>query len=530
MAIASLSMKKTKHFDRSVIFVIILVFLTQVPYLFAFLQSSDSFVFAGFLFNPLDGNTYLSKMRQGWEGKWLFELTYSPEKNKPAFLFVFYILLGHLGRIFHLDLIIIFHIARFVATLILSLTLRNFFAFLLEEKKSVELALLWAMFGGGLGWLAGLLGWFTPDFWVAEGYVFLSTFANPHFPLSISLMLWMLTLSESGLGHKVNTYGSLLAGVILANLSPFSYLIVAVVLGIAAIATKGRDIEVGVKSILIRLFLFGMGGTPFLFYQLWVVRQDPILAEWNGQNVTPSPNVFLLILGFFPVILWAAWGMIRAVVEKNSKFIVPIIWIVVSLLFVYFPSSLQRRFLIGLYIPLVAIAVYQLQKSWLTESKSTPIIRFFGINLSLVFSFLTNGVFLFANIEAVQRHDRFIYLHQKEAEALRWMELNLPNDTVILASPISSMFIPAWTGLRVVYGHPFESIQAEERLQMVENFYQGKLSHNDQMNFLANQSVDAILWGIREKEDYSFDLEKQLNEFYPIVYKNDGVTIYQVAP
>ncbi|MFN3308322.1 MAG: hypothetical protein ACK44E_03855 [Anaerolineales bacterium] len=72
---------------------ILFLSVTQAPYLYAASQSDQTFIFGGFLFNPLDGNTYLSKMRQGWEGNWLFMLTYSPEKNQAAFLFVFYFLL-----------------------------------------------------------------------------------------------------------------------------------------------------------------------------------------------------------------------------------------------------------------------------------------------------------------------------------------------------------------------------------------------------------------------------------------------------
>ncbi|RMG05803.1 MAG: hypothetical protein D6735_04925, partial [Acidobacteria bacterium] len=146
-------MGKIKHNIGYISVFALFMILTQIPYLYAAWRSDQTAVFSGFLFNPLDGNTYLSKMRQGWEGQWLFELTYSPEKSQPAFLFVFYLLLGHLSRVFHLDLVLTYHLARFVASLALYAALKSFFEWYLGEKRRVEVALFWALSGAGMGWL-----------------------------------------------------------------------------------------------------------------------------------------------------------------------------------------------------------------------------------------------------------------------------------------------------------------------------------------------------------------------------------------
>jgi hypothetical protein len=70
--------------------------LTLLPYLWANAAAGSGHVFAGFLLNPLDGATYLAKMRQGWEGNWLFTLPFTADPGPGSFLFTYYLLLGPL--------------------------------------------------------------------------------------------------------------------------------------------------------------------------------------------------------------------------------------------------------------------------------------------------------------------------------------------------------------------------------------------------------------------------------------------------
>ncbi|GAJ13644.1 unnamed protein product, partial [marine sediment metagenome] len=51
-----------------IIIIIIMVVVTSIPYIYAAGVSGSEYIFGGFLFNPIDGNSYLAKMRQGWEG------------------------------------------------------------------------------------------------------------------------------------------------------------------------------------------------------------------------------------------------------------------------------------------------------------------------------------------------------------------------------------------------------------------------------------------------------------------------------
>lgn len=69
----------------------------SLPYAWALAAGGDTHVFGGFLLNPIDGNSYLAKMMQGWSGAVTFTLPYTAEPGEGVILFVFYLFLGHPG-------------------------------------------------------------------------------------------------------------------------------------------------------------------------------------------------------------------------------------------------------------------------------------------------------------------------------------------------------------------------------------------------------------------------------------------------
>jgi len=166
--------------------------IVTVPYLYAYLHPGSGYIFGGFLLNPIDGNSYLTKMYQGWEGNWSFKLLYNANPGSGAYLFLFYLFLGQFARFLSLPLIIVFHIVRLIGTAFLHYELYKFITVLFTTPKSRKIAFVLSIIGSGLGWATILGGKLTSDFWVAEIYPFLSSYANPHFPISLALMLWLL--------------------------------------------------------------------------------------------------------------------------------------------------------------------------------------------------------------------------------------------------------------------------------------------------------------------------------------------------
>src|SRR5215470_16089013 len=84
----------------------VLAAVTAVPYLYAYAVQPSGHVFVGFFYLWDDATTYIAKMREGWEGAWAWQNRYTTETSPTAYLFLFWIFLGHLAAVTHLPLIV----------------------------------------------------------------------------------------------------------------------------------------------------------------------------------------------------------------------------------------------------------------------------------------------------------------------------------------------------------------------------------------------------------------------------------------
>lgn len=117
--------------QKFIILLVIFALLIVSPYGAAAMMGGEHHVFGGFLLNPLDGNSYLAKMYQGAEGGWRFTLPFTPEPGEGAYIFLFYLFLGHLCRLTGIPLIWMFHIWRVIGSGFLLIVMRRFSCFCL---------------------------------------------------------------------------------------------------------------------------------------------------------------------------------------------------------------------------------------------------------------------------------------------------------------------------------------------------------------------------------------------------------------
>lgn len=504
--------------------VILLVFIT-VPYFVAELSAGESLVFGGFLLNPIDGMSYLAKIYQGWRGDWLFTLPYTAEKGQGAWVFQLYILLGHLARSLGISLLYIYHGARILFAAIMSLAIFRFCQTYLSIGKSSRLAFLLAIFGSGLGWLVLPFDAFTSDFWVAEAYPFLSAYTNPHFALSLTFLLFLLSPVKVPAANQ-SMRKSLVFSVLrislpsfaLAMMSPFA---VVIALSIWAgmlfwdfLQATLEHSKVELRGYIYRLVWIGIGGAPILVYQYIVMNSDPLFSEWMIQNITPSPPIWDAMISLSPLLLLVPYGAWVIILNRNKEQRLLLVWVVVSLILLYTPFSLQRRFMMGIYVPVAILAAMSID--WMIKDGR----RFWFRSMLLLLIVLpTNLLILRAAWHGIQTRDDRLYLSKDEIDALAWVEENSPSDALILAAPETGLFIPAITGRRVIYGHPFETVHAEKQEERVLNFYQGVALPNPKA-WLG--LVDYVYYGPREREIGKNELLDALKA----VFQNQSVVIY----
>ncbi len=517
---------------------LLFVGLVTAPYLWAYQSAGNEYEFGGFLLNPIDGNSYLAKMYQGWQGSWRFHLPYTSQVGDGVYLFLYYLALGQFTRLIDGSLQITFHAARIVGSVMLLISIWNFYGRVLPRRSIKWLAFALALFGSGFGWAASFFGLFTSDFWVAEGYPFLSAYANPHFPLGMAIFIWIITPGkDEGIRRlRKSRYRSdilvVMASLILGIILPFGIILALVVLGglvvwdiwerLGPVKGKSWRSEIITDSLrrsgyFRKIIGILIGGMPILIYEIWITQADPLLANWNAQNLTISPPVWDLSISLGITLMLAAPGAWLTWKKKNSAARILIVWSCLGLLMLYLPLGLQRRFMLGLYVPLAGLAGIGLD-FLLPKRKGLAVA---AICLVVIMVIPTNLMIILGGIQAIQTKDSRVYLTAEEKQGLDWIAANTPNKALILASPEMGLYIPAYTGRRVIYGHPFETVNAEQMEARVIKYFEGS---NDKEELAGLLDVNYVFYGPRERNIGSMVIGPELNE----VFSSQYLQIFQI--
>lgn len=488
---------------------VIFCFLIMAPYAYGYLSQDANHVFGGFVANPIDGNSYLAKMQLGYIGEWRFQPLYSPEKTNGAFLFLFYIFLGHIARLLGFSLDLVYHLARLLASICMLISLYSFIGKIFSTDESYrDLAFFLVTFGSGLGWLTSLFGILPVDFWVSEAYPFLSGYAAPHFSLGIALFLYgiQVIITEKPL------IALLVTGLLLAIVMPFGLVEIGVLYGLNWGWQFFSHQRVSIKNE----FAFLAPGGVFVIYQYLATWQDPVLKLWNQQNITPSPELMNLLLSLSPAMIAAIPGLWICWKQRNSSaHRLLFIWLLSGFVLAYVPFSLQRRFLFAFFIPCALLAVIGLK--WAFSKKiHMPMIKTVFLGISV----LSNVVILVMGIWSIAARAPILFFTVDESKAFHWLAQNTPVDAVILSSSDTGMYLPARTGRRVIYGHPFESIYAQES----ENYANQFFVNSDTVANLQKRDIRYIFQGPRESLIGTPEVLKSLQ----LVYANDTVQIFQI--
>lgn len=422
-----------------------LLALVGMPYLLAWLRRPDGMDFTGLLLAWQDGLTYYAKMQQGAQGAWLYRLSMTAEPGPGALLYPFYLLLGHLARMLHLPLVAVYHGARLLGAVALALALARHWVTLLPPPAArwARVASLTAL---GMGWLALTWGYAPADLWVTEMYPLAAAFVNPHFPWAMAALVALVTPGWLR-GWRVGV-----VALFLAALSPFGAVLALALRWWQAwpVSAEGRWLWA-----LRRLREEGVAWLPavgYLAYVVAVLWWHPVLHVWQAQSPTPAPPWWDLALSLAPwwVLALPALGRPAATLQAQEARRLWGGWVALALVLAFLPWGPQRRFLLGVAVPLIGLAALTVA-SWPERRARWVWPLAWPGTLFLV---------LLLPWQAAQSGWRGPYLYRDETQALHWLATHTSEEALVLAAPESGGFIAALAGRRVLYGHPMETAQA----------------------------------------------------------------------
>ncbi|NLF52080.1 MAG: hypothetical protein GX577_13180 [Leptolinea sp.] len=473
----------------------LLLMACSLPSITGFLNQDAALSYSGVVFNPIDGYTYLAKMQIGKSGEWLFTLPYTPLAGEGRLLYPFYIAAGHSLRLLGVDQAVGFTLLRLVSYFLLVLSIvRLTSSVFSENQNTASLGTILAAFGGGLGWVMLPFGKFGADFWISEAFPFLSGLANPHFPLALCLMTVIILIPNTGIRNWTSLI-LILTGIGLSVLSPFGFILTASILAGSWIWEKADGINTSIWPVI----FFVISGVPYCVYQYWAVHSTPQLAAWTAQNLTPSPAAWDVFLTFSPwigliVVSWKEIFRLRKL--RTVRHLV--VWVILGLVFTLIPFNLQRRFMIGLSIPFTVLGLLALP--FAAKKIRISIAKMQTICTSLVL--ITPILLVVMTTMAIATHNDMYYYKKGEKDVILWLSQQGDGRHLTMASGETGLLIPSLSRLRIVYGHPFETVNAEKALNTVEIFYEDKdmIGLESELSIIQENQVEWVMYGANEKE------------------------------
>ncbi len=488
-----------------------LVLLAISPLLWVALRGTPGWQFMGVLHNYLDGSTYISKMQLGYEGSWLVYFQHTPEQHSGAFIQVIYLLLGHLSRLIAIPPIVMFHVARVGAALFMYVALYQLGATIWTRVRARRIFFVIVVLGSGMGWLFAplLQNPAIPDLTVPEAFPLYSTFMNVHFPLTIACLALLaslyITAFRPGAAQdpSVDTMLPLAAllSVVVALLYPQALVPIggALTLYVGIVWLQDRRVPVRLLRWLLALILPAI---PIAAYYVITVIYNPAMAIWNAQNVTSAPSLPLLLIGFGLPLLVALPGIYRAVrrFERDGDRLM-LLWLVCGLVAIYLPINVQRRFMVGMMIPIAYFATRAIEDVWLPRinRRWRPVVISVFVPLISVSQILMLFLPVLPAITGYPQAAKGIFLERDYALTFNWLEPHTEQTDVVLAAPLPSAWIPGWVGSRVVYGHPYETLDAAQKQQQVLDWYDGTDTGVACVALLDQYQVRYILYGPEEQ-------------------------------
>lgn len=522
--------------------------LTLLPYLPGFLLSQPPYRFAGMIYNIEDYRTYLAKMWLGYRGDWLYTSTFTAQEHPAAFVYPFYILLGHVARWTGISVPLMYQLARLVSGVGFLLMVYRFAAAFLPRPTRWYAFLLTAV-GSGLSWLALFLpmpSWYESgrpiDMWVPEGNVFFSLTVFPHFIVAylciIGFFLNVLPIVENDTSRPQRGFvlRAMLFGAALGFIHP--YMVVSVGL-ISGCYLLWRTIMARQFTWRPWLLLVGIGLVlvPVAGYSVAVFALIPHYREWLAQGVMLSPGLSSFFFGYGLLWLLAVWGAWRLRGHPRLPFL--LIWLGVTFILLYIPHNVQRRFIEGAPLPLGILAGAGLLMGllpWLSRRFSflkqrypqrAAGWRWLVLTYLILFLSLAN-VFVFSSFAlATTVRDSFYYYRDDDAAALQWLLSQNSWNEPVVSSVETGNLLGGQIGQKVIIGHWAETFDFEQLSAQVDQFFDAELDDAQRRQWLAEWGAGYVYHGPLEQALGTFD-PAQVPYLRPVFSQGD-VTVYQVV-
>ena len=473
---------------------LVLAVVTAIPYAYAYLVQPAGQHFVGFFYLWDDATTYIAKMREGWEGSWAWENRYTTESSPPAYLFMFWILLGHVAAITGLPLLLTFHLARVAGAFALVAASWLFIRHFIKDRAAQRFALCFLAFGLGAGLLIWafdhpiVLGAKTEglDLRMPELSIFYSVLALPHFAWSgvFGALGAVLTLKAIDRGSVRLGVVAGLAWLGQASIHPQMPVLIGGAIG-AALLLRPAPLRGWIAAAVAFLI-----PAPYILYSYLVFVGNPEVERWtfHSKNAV-APDTFSLVVALAPQLLLAAFGVAGALRRRSRDDLFLVAWLVLLAAILYLPNpagDLRRRFFDALYLPLGVLGtrgLYEIVLPRFRALRARRLIPFTYVAVSAI-----GSAFLFLAPLVVADQPQYL-ISNAEYDGLVW--LGAQPQGVVLSMPGVGLYVPAYSSDTVYVGHYDETFDYANKTQTA---YDLLIGNSDIEAFIAQNHIRYVIW------------------------------------
>lgn len=500
-----------------------------------------------------DFGQYLAAIREGAaSASWLIHNHFSAEPHEPVFMYPLYVAIGKLAAATGAPLMAVYRAAEIGTRLLIPVSLYAFVATFIGPLQLRRLALVLALFGGGIGfWLVLvmlLLGQgdpsalglrpLNPDL---EAMTFGSLLAAPHLGLGLAATLLAAAFfCRAVAGSRWNVIALALAAAVLSLVNPFNLppLLLAMVVHAGVCLWRAPDLA---GKAALAAGAACAAAAPALVYSFVIFNFAPFWSEtYRAQNVLPSPAPWNLLGDYgivLPLAVVGAWAL-RSSSTGSQRFL--LLWVAIIVVAMYAPVPYQRRFAFGLHPALVVLGVvgWPTWQSWVLRviggwRLPPPARTFMGRRLA-IYPLLLLG---FADVlmayaalclSVVTNRPLPVYTVDRDTySAGQWLAQQSGPEDVVLASFTTGNVLGGMVPGRVVAGYEVATLNATEKRAAIDALYRGELSGDRLRSFLAANRVSYVLVGSEERKLGLYDPGADLG--LPVATRSGSTVLYRVT-
>jgi hypothetical protein len=504
-------------------FALALMLCTSLPYGVGWWTTPPTMTYTGAPTAPsgvaVDYHSHMAKMWQGARGGLFgYRLLFTSEAHAALPLVQgFYVALGLVPLPFALT----YHLARAVLTGGMVLALWSVAAAYLPAqtvaRHGITMRAVFMLFSTlvtGYGWLLFV---FAPaqaaqiapiEFWLQDAYTLFGALLMPHFAAAVIAQCVAFVgleryLREGGRARLIRGGVALLC---LSVLQPYIAPLSAALLGMLMLWRlwqAGRDGGDG-RGVWARVVAVGVAvaaHAALIVYQYLAIQSDPIWRAFTAQNITASPPPLYYLLGYAPL-LWLAVLGLRGAWHPSADNAISVhgvrmaaLWVLLVIVLVYAPLATQRRYLLGVQVPLALLAAV----GWcsLMQNISRPPRRALLTVGYVALAALPLALNVYSGVVSLHSADTSAYLSADESAAAAWVRANTPHDAVLLTTfdldgRGSGGRVVAATSRRVYVGHWIETAEIDRKIADVRAFYQPQMGREARRAFLRANGIGYV--------------------------------------